>query len=78
MKVYVATQRIFCCLGETRIFKLLSAQDSILRNQFPSLCSRAGRYDNPIPTRFLFPIDKKNSFTGCEIGSVVDPDPADS
>jgi hypothetical protein len=32
------------------------------RNQFPglnstSLCSLAGRYDNPIPTRFLAPIE---------------------
>jgi hypothetical protein len=33
------------------------AQESIPRNEFRSLCSLAGRYDNPIPTRSLAPID---------------------
>ncbi len=32
-------------------------QESILRDQFRQPCSLAGRYDNPIPTRFLAPID---------------------
>jgi hypothetical protein len=35
------------------IFKLLRAQESIPRNQF----RQGSRYDNPIPTRFLAPID---------------------
>jgi hypothetical protein len=33
------------------------AQESIPRNKFRQLCSLAGRYDNPIPTRFLALID---------------------
>ena len=33
------------------------AQESIPRNYSASLCSLANRYDNPIPTRFLAPID---------------------
>jgi hypothetical protein len=32
------------------------AQESIPRHQF-RLCSLAGRYDNPIPTRCLAPVD---------------------
>ncbi len=39
-----------------RIFKLLWSQESIPRNEFATLCSLAGRYDNPIPPRFLAPI----------------------
>jgi hypothetical protein len=35
------------------IFKLLG----ILGIDSASLCSRAGRYDKPIPTRFLAPVD---------------------
>jgi hypothetical protein len=33
------------------------AQESIPSNQVARLCSLAGRYDNPVPTRFLVPID---------------------
>ncbi len=44
--------------ARARIFKLLrspriDSKEPIL----PGLCSLAGRYDNPIPTRFLVPID---------------------
>ncbi len=43
---------------ETVFLNFLGAQESIPKNQFQgidsaSLCSLAGRYDNPIPTRFL-------------------------
>jgi hypothetical protein len=50
-------------VGETydevraRISNVFGAQESIPRNESASLCSLAGRYDNPIPTRFLDPID---------------------
>jgi hypothetical protein len=33
------------------------AQESIPRNDLANLSSLAGRYDNPIPIRFLAPID---------------------
>jgi hypothetical protein len=32
-------------------------RNRFLGMNFASLCSLAGRYDNPIPTRFLGPID---------------------
>ncbi len=43
-------------------FQGINSKESILSNQFQgiysaSLCSLAGRYANPIPTRFLAPID---------------------
>ncbi len=40
------------------IFKLLRSPWIKLKGiDFASLCSLAGRYDNPIPTQFLAPID---------------------
>ncbi len=41
------------------IFTLLRSPESIQRNQFlrQAVFSLGGRYDNPIPTRFLAPID---------------------
>jgi hypothetical protein len=48
-------RKVFVVMDSYRdgIFKFLRSQgiDSA------SLCSLAGRYDNPIPTRFLAPID---------------------
>jgi hypothetical protein len=44
-------------MNRGRIFKCYGAQESFLRNNSASLCSLAGRYDNPIPIRFLAPID---------------------
>ncbi len=35
----------------------------LLRNRFAILCILAGRYDNPMPTRFLAPIDCSKSWT---------------
>jgi hypothetical protein len=45
------------------------AQESIPRNEFRHLCSLAGRYDNPIPTRFLAPIDclKIPALSACQL-----------
>jgi hypothetical protein len=46
------------CLYRARIFSLLrSPRNRFQRINFASLCSLAGRYDNPILTRFLIPID---------------------
>ncbi len=37
-----------------------------------SLCSLAGRYDNPLPTRYLVPILFKNSSSiHCTVGTVA-------
>ncbi len=43
--------------AEPVFLKVNGAHESIHKNEFASLCSLAGRYDNPIPTRFLAPID---------------------
>ncbi len=43
--------------SEPVFLNVYGAQESIPRNEFRQLCSLAGRYDNPIPTRFLAPID---------------------
>ncbi len=40
---------------EPKFLSFQGAQESTPRNQF--LCSLAGQYDNPIPTRFLDPIN---------------------
>ncbi len=43
---------------EPEFLNFNGAQESIPRKQFrQAVCSLAGRYDNPIPTRFLAPID---------------------
>ncbi len=42
---------------EPVFLNVYGAQESIPRNNSASLCSLAGRYDNPIPPRFLAPID---------------------
>jgi hypothetical protein len=47
--------RCFCT--ELVFLKVYGAQESIQGMNSASLCSLAGRYDNPIPTRFLAPID---------------------
>ncbi len=59
--------RIESDTGGDGIFKLLKSpgidsRESIRRNRFQgidsaSLCSMAGWYDNPTPTRFLAPMD---------------------
>ncbi len=41
---------------EMVFLNFLGAQESIPRHWFRQLCSLAGRYDNPIPTRFLSPL----------------------
>ncbi len=42
---------------EPVFLKVYGAKESISRNEFPSLRSLAGRYDNHIPSRFPTPID---------------------
>jgi hypothetical protein len=42
---------------EPVFLNVYGAQKSIPRINSASLCSLAGQYDNPIPTRFLAPID---------------------
>jgi hypothetical protein len=42
---------------EPEFLNVYGAQELISRNQFCSLRSTAGQYDNPIPTRFLDPIE---------------------
>ncbi len=42
---------------EPVILNVYGAQESIPRNEFHQPSSLAGRYDNPIPPRFLAPID---------------------
>jgi hypothetical protein len=49
--------------SKARYFKLLRRQ----RIDSASLCSLAGRYDNPIPNRFLAPIDCSNRYMVKEI-----------
>jgi hypothetical protein len=44
-------------LSEVVFLNLEGAQESIPRIDSASLCSPAGQYDNPIPTRFIAPID---------------------
>ncbi len=44
-------------LSEPVFLNVYGAQKSIPRNSFRHPCSLAGRYDNPIPTRFLAPMD---------------------
>jgi hypothetical protein len=41
----------------TRIFNFLGAQELNQWNQFRRAVGLAGRYDNPLPTRFRAPID---------------------
>ncbi len=45
--------------NRARIFKLLRSPRIDSKEPIPPdcVCSLAGRYDNPIPTRFLAPID---------------------
>ncbi len=42
---------------EPEFLNVYGAQELISRNQFCSLCSPAGQYDNPFPTRFLASIE---------------------
>jgi hypothetical protein len=42
---------------EPVFLNVYGAQESILRNESASLCSLAGRYNNPIHTRYLAPIE---------------------
>jgi hypothetical protein len=44
---------------EPVFFNVHGAPESIPRNEFrqPTVCSLAGRYDNPLPPRFLATID---------------------
>jgi hypothetical protein len=55
------------CVAWARIFKLLRTPGIDSKKSIPpcSLCSQAGRYDEPIPTRFLAPHRLfKNSSSG--------------
>ena len=49
--------RPFIRLYKSRIFKRLRSPGIDSKVNSASLCSLAGRYDNPIPVRFLAPID---------------------
>jgi hypothetical protein len=42
---------------EAVFLNVYGAPELIPRNEFRHLCSLAGRYDKPIPPRFLAPID---------------------
>jgi hypothetical protein len=42
---------------DPRIFKRMEPRNRFQGMNSASLCSQAGRYDNPIPTRCLAPID---------------------
>jgi hypothetical protein len=42
---------------EPKFLNFLGAQEPISRNNSARLCSQAGRYNNPIPTWFLAPIE---------------------
>jgi hypothetical protein len=42
---------------EPELLNFLEAQKSFPRNQFSQLMCLAGWYENPVPTRFLAPID---------------------
>jgi hypothetical protein len=44
-------------MDETVFLNVYGAPESIPRNEFRQPCSLAGRYDNPLPPRFLAPID---------------------
>ncbi len=49
--------RFLSDISESVFLNVFGAQESIPRNNSASLCSLSGRYDNPIPTPFLAPID---------------------
>ncbi len=55
--LYVYCIAHFIAKNRARVFKLLIAQNQFQGINSASLCSLAGRYNNPIPTRFLAPID---------------------
>jgi hypothetical protein len=48
---------LYCISFRALIFQLLRSPVIDSRYQFRQLCSLAGRCDNPIPSRFLAPID---------------------
>jgi hypothetical protein len=48
------SERVF---AQRRFFRLLWSPGIDQEIDSASLCSLAGRHDNPIPTRFLVPID---------------------
>ncbi len=56
---------------ELVFLNIYGAQESMPRHQFrqPMYCSLAGRYDNPIPTRCLAPID----FLKIPVPEIIDP-----
>jgi hypothetical protein len=53
---YYLLYSVGCRASEPVFLNVYGAQESILRHQY-SLYSLAGRYDYPIPTRCLAPID---------------------
>jgi hypothetical protein len=57
IKYILRALRTFKNISEPVFLNAYGAQESIPRNDSTSLCSLAGRYDNPIPTRCLAPID---------------------
>ncbi len=50
-----ASQVTYCQVTELVFLNVYEAQESIPRNEFRQ--PMVGRYDNPIPPRFLDPID---------------------
>ncbi len=58
MSVLTAVQVMFFRYRQSPNFETSKEPRSRFQEiNFVSLCSLAGRYDNPIPTRFLAPID---------------------
>jgi hypothetical protein len=46
-----------CKTAEAVFLNVYGTPESIPRNEFRQPCSLAGRYDNPLPPRFLAPLD---------------------
>jgi hypothetical protein len=53
----LATAAFFARIQREFFKHFMEARNRFQGNDSASLCSLAGRYDNPIPTRFLAPID---------------------
>jgi hypothetical protein len=58
MKIWNQSLRAICSTRGTEpvILNFYGAQESIPMNEFCQPMCLAGRYDNPIPTRFLAPL----------------------
>ncbi len=53
---------VYVVYTEPVFLKVYGAHEPTPRNDSARLCSLAGRYDNPIPTRFLAPIDSSSVY----------------